>query len=145
MALQPQGYAHYAYPHLQQQKLLWHYSPKRGHDADIHIYNSRNYYGIIACYDSETNRSASTIVEIIMALQPTHAIFVKFFLSTIVEIIMALQPLGVDDSRRLYIYNSRNYYGIIAKYRILLLCTQSTIVEIIMALQPFEEVRQRYI
>ena len=76
---------------LQQQKLLWHYSLQVG-----------------AIVPSE-----STIVEIIMALQPNH--------------------------QRVYqgtIYNSRNYYGIIARLNGILYQLKSTIVEIIMALQP---------
>ena len=82
--------------------------------------------------------------------------------STIVEIIMALQPCAVSwfrdraiyNSRNYYgiiakarkqekmqIYNSRNYYGIIAIHRRNYCVTISTIVEIIMALQP----QKRYV
>ena len=77
---------------------------------------------------------SSTIVEIIMALQPAAQKVVTIanlqqqkllwhyslnfgnvhqFRSTIVEIIMALQPLN-NTTTILTIYNSRNYYGIIA-------------------------------
>ena len=101
----------------------------------IAIYNSRNYYGIIACSRYSYKGIRSTIVEIIMALQPKTFLSVHMINlqqqkllwhysraharaqrlgSTIVEIIMALQPSLTHG----------------------LMLSVSTIVEIIMALQP---------
>ena len=96
MALQPKTFLSVHMINLQQQKLLWHYS--RAH--------------------ARAQRLGSTIVEIIMALQPslTHGLMLS--VSTIVEIIMALQPDCKQVTHVTTIYNSRNYYGIIA----LILC-----------------------
>ena len=91
MALQPALDGIAIFSNLRQQKLLWHYS-QQSVGLDI---------------------QKSTIVEIIMALQPCLTLSCGRRGSTIVEIIMALQPIN-DDQESDEIYDSRNYYGIIA-------------------------------
>ena len=78
------------------------------------IYNSRNCYGFIADKEEE-----------IVLLQ-----------STIVEIVMALQPFEPNLFSYVSIYNSRNCYGFIAFLIASRFPLASTIVEIVMALQP---------
>ena len=78
--------------HLQQQKLLWLYSRCLGAFFYLLIYNSRNCYGFIASRVCLRNNPRSTIVEIVMALQPLVTSYHSFRSSTIVEIVMALQP-----------------------------------------------------
>ena len=120
---------------LQQQKLLWLYSPLNRIRLPLFIYNSRNCYGFIAMNQVTSQYKESTIVEIVMALQPKAVICCSKVLSTIVEIVMALQPLErekfTEDISTIVeivmalqppfrhdgvtrIYNSRNCYGFIA-------------------------------
>ena len=77
--------------YLQQQKLLWHYSrrkPCRHQSFDLQQQKLLWHYS-----PSSSSASLNT--------------------STIVEIIMALQPRCEDIRQDSRIYNSRNYYGII--------------------------------
>ena len=70
MALQPFMLVRFVNFNLQQQKLLWLYSPFWQCATSFLIYNSRNCYGFIAQWRRIMKRNLSTIVEIVMALQP---------------------------------------------------------------------------
>ena len=189
------------YSYLQQQKLLEHTSLFLLIIDNDHIYNSRNYWSILAIISDQifrfhlqqqkllehTSHSRikigtlrSTIVEIIGAYQPvnllvdlpshlqqqkllehTSRVVVGGVVarSTIVEIIGAYQPLKASKTASSAIYNSRNYWSILAfthfqgfgaviynsrNYWSILACSWtcvvpgsvSTIVEIIGAYQP---------
>ena len=90
-ALQPRFLAKRILPHLQQQKLLRHYSLRPAGENSKEIYNSRNYLGIIA---------VGCVCHVLLYLQQQkllrHYSHVKIvlgnILSTIVEITQALQP-----------------------------------------------------
>ena len=117
MALQPSVIFCVRLSDLRQQKLLWHYSRKRQQQEQNNIYDSRNYYGIIALqsHDATLQIYDSRNYYGIIARGCQGGTSRR---STIVEIIMALQPLshGVERDR---IYDSRNYYGIIACIEVL--------------------------
>ena len=156
MALQPIKVVYGNDLDLQQQKLLWHYSlissshfavrstiveiimalqPRLWYRNMRAIYNSRNYYGIIAASRLRKLTTNLQQQKLLWHYSPQSHLFLVVP-STIVEIIMALQPCVRPVNRPDRIYNSRNYYGIIAFCNIVVVVTQSTIVEIIMALQP---------
>ena len=98
--------------HLQQQKLLRHYSH----------------------YPNWSDDNRSTIVEITQALQPRPCI-IKRLESTIVEITQALQPRALRLTRCDDLQQQKllRHYSLLSDNGIL---TRSTIVEITQALQP---------
>ena len=100
---------------LQQQKLLWPYSPYDQYNEADSIYNSRNCYGLIAidhtCASHTyiyNSRNCYGLIAIEAKRRLKH-------ISTIVEIVMALQPIAAFILS-CQIYNSRNCYGLIARY-----------------------------
>ena len=97
---------------LQQQKLLELTSPYIFKSTGILIYNSRNYWSLLAIKIKNTGIFISTIVEIIGAYQPMLN-SPNFQQSTIVEIIGAYQPSNLKPGRW-FIYNSRNYWSLLA-------------------------------
>ena len=113
MALQPGSMVYCISSNLQQQKLLWHYSQQVTLVASPHIYNSRNYYGIIAFTQIRKRYIISTIVEIIMALQPAGSDSVKKENLQQQKLLWHYSRNHKKCSANM-IYNSRNYYGIIA-------------------------------
>ena len=95
----------------------------QGDIRDDRIYNSRNCYGFIAHFDGYSGVSESTIVEIVMALQPF-----KGYLSDLGDL---------QQQKLLWLYSLpllRISTG-----------TKSTIVEIVMALQPGFRYASKYI
>ena len=105
----------------------------------LQIYNSRNCYGFIAPLQTKTNDKNLQQQKLLWlySQKKQKKKKKKTKQSTIVEIVMALQPnekRGV--SKR--IYNSRNCYGFIAPKRLRNFLKKSTIVEIVMALQPIK-------
>ena len=135
MALQPLGATWMESLNLQQQKLLWLYSHSSRNSISKIIYNSRNCYGFIA--DIQRTRRKMTIYNSRNCygfIAPRYARKVAGT-STIVEIVMALQPKKYQPDDE-HIYNSRNCYGFIAAQASSNNILLSTIVEIVMALQP---------
>ena len=78
------------------------------------IYDSRNYYGIIAAVGSWSEVRTSTIVEIIMALQPAPLAISSVYHLRQQKLLWHYSQQDRQFCQRI-IYDSRNYYGIIAQ------------------------------